>query len=91
MSDLDKLLRTWPGRPVDGELSQLEPRVWARIAGQNSAPASGLIGFRAALVASMMAMGIVAGGVASATAEPETSPFAVRAAYAPSTLLEGAK
>jgi len=36
-----------------------------------------------------MIVGIVAGGAASATAEPEVSPFATHSAYAPSTLLEG--
>lgn len=91
MSDLDKLLRTWSERPVHTDLSQLEPQVWARIDAPNRSSASGMLGFRAILVASMMMVGVVAGGVASATSEPEASPFAVHSTYTPSTLLEGGK
>jgi hypothetical protein len=50
-----------------------------------------MLGFRAALVSSVMAVGVVAGGVATVTAEPEASPFAVHSTYTPSTLLEGGK
>lgn len=91
MSDLDKLMHAWSERPVHADLSQVEPRVWGRIDAPNRTSASGIIGFRAALIASMMAVGVVAGGVASATAEPEPSPFAVHSTYTPSTLLEGGR
>lgn len=91
MTDLDRLLRAWSDRPTQANLSQIEPQVWALVDTRSRYPVSGMLGFRAALVASMMVLGIIAGGVASATAEPEASPFAVHSVYAPSTLLEGGK
>jgi len=90
-NDLEARLVAWRDRTVPGDLSQLEPRVWARIDAQRSTPAAGILGFRAALVAAIMATGIVAGSAASGAAEPDPSPFALHSAYAPSTLLEGAK
>jgi hypothetical protein len=89
MSDLDKMLTAWSGRDVGADLSQIEPQVWARLSVEEHTSASGVLGFRAALVASVMTIGVIAGGAASATAEPEVSPFATHSAYAPSTLLEG--
>lgn len=91
MSDLDRLLATWSARPAPADLSQLEPQVWARLGTSDRSSARGVLGFRVALVASVMALGVIAGGAASATAEPEVSPFATHSAYAPSTLLEGGK
>ena len=91
MSDLDRMLTTWSARTIRADLSQLEPQVWARISAAEPASLAGALGFRAALVASVLAIGAVAGGAASATAEPEISPFATHSAYAPSTLLEGGK
>lgn len=88
---LETRLRAWQERTVPQELSQLEPRVWARIDAQRSTPAAGILGFRAALVAAMMASGILAGNAASGAAAPDRSPFAVHSAYAPSTLLERAE
>lgn len=91
MTDLDRLLRAWSERPAQAELGQVEPQVWARIDTPDRTSASGMLGFRAALIASMMVVGVVAGGVATATAEPEASPFAVHSTYTPSTLLEGGR
>ena len=91
MSDLDRLLAAWSARAVPTALSQLEPQVWVRLDAKERTAASGVLGFRMALVASVMAIGVIAGGAASATAEPEVSPFATHSAYAPSTLLEGDK
>lgn len=88
-NDLEERLAAWRRRTAETELAQLEPQVWARIGKEARPSAAGLLGFRAALAAAMLAIGVVAGGAASATAEPEVSPFAVHAAYAPSTLLEG--
>ncbi len=89
MSDLDKTLAAWSARAVKADLSQLEPQVWARLNATERSSVAGALGFRAALVASVMTIGVIAGGAATATAEPEVSPFATHSAYAPSTLLEG--
>lgn len=90
MSDLDRMLAAWSARTIRADLNQLEPHVWARISATERATVAGALGFRAALVASVMAIGVIAGG-ASVSAEPEVSPFATHSAYAPSTLLEGGK
>jgi hypothetical protein len=87
--DLETRLAALRERAIPEELAQIEPRVWARIDAQRAMPAAAILGFRAALVAAMMVSGIVAGSAASARSDP--SPFAVHSAYAPSTLLEGAK
>ena len=89
MSDLDKLLAAWSVRARGADLSQLEPQVWARIGVESRASRSGVLGFRAVLIASVMAIGAIAGGAAGATAESQASAFAAHSAYAPSTLLEG--
>lgn len=91
MSDLDKLLAAWAARTPQADLSQLEPQVWARLSAGDRSSARSVLGFRVVLVASVMAIGVIAGGAASATAEPEISPFAMHSAYAPSTLLEGGR
>lgn len=91
MFDLDNLLRAWSERPVRADLTGVEAQVWAGVTAPDRTSTAGMLGFRAALIASMMAMGVIAGGVASATAEPELSPFALHSAYTPSTLLEGGK
>lgn len=87
MPDLDKMLRAWSLRPVHVDLSRIESLVRMRLSAPDRTHTSQIIGFRAALIASMMAVGIVAGGVASATAEQEAGPFAVHSSYTPSTLL----
>lgn len=91
MSDLDRLLASWSARTAQADLSQLEPQIWAHLGASDRSSTHGVLGFRLALVVSVMAIGVIAGGAASATAEPEVSPFAMHSAYAPSTLLEGGK
>lgn len=91
MSDLDRILAAWSARKTPTDLSQLEVQVWARLNATERTSVTGVLGFRAALVASVMMIGVIAGGAASATAEPEVSPFAMHSVYAPSTLLEGGK
>lgn len=91
MSDLDRLLAAWSARTARADLSQLEPQVSTRLGASDRSSTRSVLGFRAALVASVMAIGVIAGGAASATAEPDVSPFAMHSAYAPSTLLEGGK
>ncbi len=90
-SELDRLMAEWRERPLSPPLDQLEPLVWARIAATRDGAASGVLGFRAALVAVMMGVGVVAGGAAVATAAEDASPFAIHAALAPSSLLEGGR
>ena len=89
MSNLDRMLGAWSARGLQADLSQIEPRVWARLSDKERDAASGILGFRVALVASVLAIGAIAGGAASAISDPDISPFAIHAAYAPSTLLEG--
>jgi len=91
MSDLDRMLAAWSARTVPADLSQIEPHVWARLKVRERPLASGALGFRAALVACVMIIGVIVGGTVGATAESEASPFATHAAYAPSTLLDGRK
>jgi hypothetical protein len=91
MSDLDRMLAAWSAGESRADLGQLEPQVWARLGATERAVVADALGFRAALIASVMAVGVIAGGAASATAEPEVSPFATHSAYAPSTLLESGK
>ena len=85
--DLERLLSALRDRPLDHRLDQLEPRVWGRIEGPRIRVGQPR-GWRwqAGLAAVMLTFGVFAG---SAVARPESdlSPFAVHAAYAPSTLL----
>jgi len=91
MSDLDRMLAAWSARTTTSDLSQLEPQVSARLSTAARAVVAGALGFRIALIASVMAIGVIAGGAASASAKPEVSPFATHSAYAPSTLLGGGR
>lgn len=86
---LDQLLSRLAAAPADHRLDQLEPAVWARIDGARRQPArEGGWGWRATLAALMLTTGAFAGSVAAAQSE-ESSPFAIHATLAPSTLLEG--
>lgn len=91
MSKLDRMLAAWSAHTIRADLSQLEPQVWARLSAAERVSIAGALGFRAALIASVMTVGVIAGGAASATSDAEISPFATHSAYAPSTLLEGGK
>jgi len=87
-TDLDKCLDRLRDAPPDRRLDQLEPAVWARInAARRETPQGAVWGWRAALAAIMLSFGALAGGVASAQSQ-ESSPFAIHASLAPSTLLE---
>lgn len=86
---LDQLLSQLGAAQADRRLDQLEPAVWARIDGaRRQTPRGAVWGWRAALAALMLTTGAFAGGVAAAQSE-DSSPFAIHAALAPSTLLEG--
>ncbi|MBY0563680.1 MAG: hypothetical protein K2P58_05770 [Hyphomonadaceae bacterium] len=87
-ANLERLLSALRERPLDRGLDQLEPRVWERI------EAAGIVvgpsrawRWQAGLAAAMLTFGAFAGGAATARTESDFSPFAVHAAYAPSTLL----
>lgn len=85
---IDDALAAWRERPPQADLSQLEPRVWAAIAGARAPHVAGLLSIRAAFVGAIMIAGVAA-GAASGAPPVEASPFSVHSAYAPSTLLEG--
>jgi hypothetical protein len=87
-ADLERLLLALRERPVDRRLDHLELRVWERIEASRI-----VVGptrswrWQAGLAAVMLTFGAFAGGAAAARPESDFSPFAVHAAYAPSTLL----
>lgn len=86
---LDELLARLAAAPIDRRLDQLEPAVWAQIDGARRETLRGaVLSWRAALAAMMLTAGAFASGVAAAQSE-ESSPFAIHAPLAPSTLLEG--
>ena len=88
---LDLLFSRLREAPADRPLDQLEPAVWSRIdAARRDAPRDAVWGWRAALAAVMLTTGAFAGSVAAAQSE-ESSPFAIHAALAPSTLLESGR
>jgi hypothetical protein len=88
MNDLDRLLAALRDRPTPRALNNLEPRVWERIEGARLDTAPALAWrWQAGLAAVMLTFGVFAGGAAAARPENDFSPFAVHAAYAPSTLL----
>lgn len=86
--DLERLLSALRERPLERSLDQLEPRVWERIEGARI-EVGAIRGWRwqAGLAAMMLTFGVFAGGAAAARPESDFSPFALHAAYAPSTLL----
>jgi hypothetical protein len=87
-ADLERLLLALRERPVDRRLDQLEPRVWERIeAARIVVGPTRSWRWQAGLAAVMLTFGAFAGGAAAARPESDFSPFAVHAAYAPSTLL----
>jgi hypothetical protein len=86
--DLERLLLALRERPLDRRLDQLEPKVWEQIEAARM-----IVGpprawrWQAALAAVMLTFGAFAGGASAARPAIDFSPFAVHAAYAPSTLL----
>jgi hypothetical protein len=89
MSNLELKLSQWAQHQADFPLSQLEPDVWARIDASRRKPGPSAYHIRAAIAAAMLGLGVAAGGAVSFADEPDASPFALHAAYAPSTLLDG--
>ncbi len=86
---LEEMLNSLRGRSADRRLDQFEPAVWARIdAARRAEPAGGAWGWRAALAALMLTLGVVSAGIAGASPE-QASPFAIHASLAPAILLEG--
>ena len=87
-ANLDSLLASLGERPLDPRLETLETLVWSRIAARAREPvAPNLWAWRAAIAALMVSAGVLTAGGAGANATPETSPFAIHSAFAPSTLL----
>lgn len=84
---LDSLLAALREHPLDPRLETLEPLVWSRIAAHRPETPN-IWAWRMTLAAAIMSAGALTAGVAAAKA-PQTSPFAIHSAYAPSTLLAG--
>lgn len=90
-ADLDRMLAAIRERPPAPSLDDLEPRVWERIgSGTLASPVHTAWRWQAGLAAVMLTFGVYAGSAATAR-NPEAAPFDVRAALAPSTLLEGGR
>ncbi len=89
MAPLDTLLAALRARRPDVPLDQLEALVWRRIEALRQFEPATAMRWRTGFGALMLGLGMAAGGAAAASAAPEPSPFAVHAAHAPSTLLEG--
>lgn len=87
---LDQLLNELAAEGGEPRLDLLESRVWARIDVLRELAGRSLWGWRAAAAASMLMIGALTSG-AAAVPVADTSPFAVRAALAPSTLLENGR
>ncbi len=91
MTNLDRMLAALRDRPPAPSLDYLEPRVWERIeGGAVAAPARTAWRWQAGVAALMLTFGVYAGS-AGAARNVEASPFDVRAAFAPSTLLEAGR
>lgn len=89
--DIDRMLAALRDRPSASALGELEPRVWGRLEAESRATRAGApLRWQAGVAALMLTFGVFAGGAAAAR-NSDFSPFAVRAAYAPSTLLEGGR
>jgi|CXWL01.1.fsa_nt_gi hypothetical protein len=89
LTELDRMFAGLRDSPLDRSLDQLEARVWGRIesAAIKAAPHQTAWRWRAGLAAVMLTLGVFAGGAAATRPESDFAPFAVHAAYAPSTLL----
>lgn len=89
--ELDQLLTRLRDAPPDRGLDGMERRVWARIEGDRlEATSSGAWGWRAALAAAMLCVGVFAGSM-EAMRDRAHSPFAIHSTLAPATLLEDAR
>lgn len=92
MSDrLDDLLAQMASAAADRDLSQIEPKVWRRIAA--AGPAMPLPGWRLPALSTLVAL-LVGVAASTATATPgatEIAAFSPSIALAPSTLLEATR
>lgn len=86
--DLDQLLTQLRDAPLDSRLNGIEHSVWARLEEDRlEAMRSGEWGWRAALAATMLCVGVFASGM-EATKHRESSPFAIHSTLSPATILE---
>lgn len=89
--DLDQLLARLRDAPPDRSLDGIERHVWARLEADHlEGTRGGVWGWRAALAATMLCVGVFASGM-DATKHRENSPFAIHSTFAPATLLEGSR
>lgn len=87
-NDLDELAAQLQKRPSDRSLDGLEGRVWSDIvARQREASPAAIWGWRSAVAALLLAIGVIAEGATAAQASSEHALFSSRTALAPSTLL----
>lgn len=87
-SELDRLLRRLRARSADAPLDQLEPRVWGRIDARRDGEPVGWA-WRGGLAVFALLFGAIVGGESLRGAHADASPFEIRAAHTPSTLLGG--
>jgi hypothetical protein len=91
IADLDLMIAALRERAPAPSLDHLESRVWERIEDNRPAPqVRAAWRWQAGVAAVMLTFGVYAGSAAAAR-NVEASPFDVRAAFAPSTLLEGGR
>lgn len=88
-NDLDELTARLQATPPERSLAGLEACVWSAIALRQRAILPVTIwGWRSAVAALLLTIGVVAGAATAAqAASPELALFSSRAALAPSTLL----
>ncbi|MFN3462441.1 MAG: hypothetical protein ACK4X1_00055 [Terricaulis sp.] len=87
-AELDRLLGRLRARKADAPLDQMELRVWGRIDALRDKPTAGWA-LRGGLAACALLLGLIVGGDNLRAARADASPFEIRAAYTPSTLLGG--
>lgn len=89
MNELDEMLAALRSQPADRRLDSLEPAVWTRLQGQTAPGVTA--GWRAAMAALALGLGAAVGAASASAAAPSDAmaAFSSRAAFAPSTLLEG--
>lgn len=87
-AELDRLLGRLQARRADAPLDQMEPRVWGRIDALRDKQTAGWA-LRGGLAACALLLGLIVGGDSMKAARTDASPFEIRAAYTPATLLGG--
>lgn len=87
-TNIDELLTRLGHIAPDRALDQLEPLVWTRIAPMRLKPSGPTTwGWRGAVAAAALAVGVAMGGAAAARAPGELALFSAHTQFAPSTLL----